>query len=80
MTKPNEMVYVVVRDSGDMHLTTNRGESMATIRGVFRSREGAQAWIQTLWDEGERPQARVESYFLRDDAGNLDHFFGKEQK
>lgn len=66
MAKNNKMVYVVVRDSGDMHLTTSRGESMATIRGVFESREGAQAWVQMLWDDGERPQCRVESYFLKD--------------
>jgi hypothetical protein len=60
------MAYVVVRDSGDMQIRSLKGETFGVIRGIFKTREAAQAWVQTIWDNGERPQARIESYFLRD--------------
>lgn len=54
----NQMVYVVVRPGVDC------SPKMVEIRGVFANREAAQAWVETLWEEGERPAAQVHHYFL----------------
>lgn len=58
-------VWVVVRDPQDLKITPMKDIGyFVLIRGIFTTEKAARKWVQTLWNRGEQPQCRVETYLL----------------
>lgn len=57
-------VWVVVRDPLGIEIKSHAGERFSVIRGVYKTAEEAKARAHQLWENGERPQPRVEQYIF----------------